>query len=146
MITKLARVSQAMELFIFLPLLLVPSTRSHTAGGQEEVILLTGGVAENFEYLHVTEVLGSSCLSPSLPRQRADHTTSLTAGYLGLAFHSLRYHCLADGLILTCGGDDGVHNDLSCLVLDPAAQEWLPHSTLDTSRFDCDLVLQIIST
>ena len=41
----------------------------------------------------------------------------------------------ADNLILTCGGESPIGtDDMTCVVLDPEAGEWLPHSTLDRPR------------
>ena len=105
-------------MLVFLLLHLVTLCSCH------QVVLLTGGSSDGSAYLSTTEVLTletnqESCISPALPSPRGGHVTALTT----------------DNLLLTCGGQGNAgEDDLSCLVLDVTAGQWLPHSTLDRPR------------
>lgn len=105
-----------------LPLLLLTLLVSSISGDQDDqVILITGGW-NGVDVLNSSEVLGGSeggCMVPDLPAARELHTAALTP----------------EGRVLAIGGDV-----LSVLALDPAAQAWSEHSTLDTDRYFANVV------
>ena len=112
-----------------MPILLLLGLLATAASTRQEdsVILLTGGCVDatydnrNYTglFLSSTEVLSNSCPVPSLPLPLLGHATVLTA----------------DGLILTCGGEeDGFNDNIFCFVLDTRTDTWLYHSNLHRPR------------
>ena len=90
-----------------------------TVSGQS--ILVTGGLT-NSSPTASSELLGSNCPIPDLPYERSGHITALTT----------------DGTVIACGGetleDEEVVPDTTCVMLDLASKQWVPHSKTPEAR------------